>query len=117
MIGAAYFAASLWASDCDRASTQAQLNACYGEDFAKADRALNKIRAALNADQKAALKNAQAAWIDFRDLAREFETINSKSGSIHTAALGVCLTEKTNARIAEIEKLANCEEGDITCVR
>ena len=57
----------------------------------------------------------QLAWIKFKDLACQFETSGTEGGSVHAMVLAECLIEKTRHRNKELEALANCQEGDLSC--
>ncbi|MDR1662082.1 MAG: lysozyme inhibitor LprI family protein [Azoarcus sp.] len=97
------------------------MNRCHAAEYKTADRTLNDVyvsyRATLNEIQKKSLSNAQFAWIKYRDLSCDFETLNARGGSMFQMVLSMCLTEKTHSRIKEIEKLNTCNEGDVSCSR
>ncbi|MDR3352067.1 MAG: lysozyme inhibitor LprI family protein [Zoogloeaceae bacterium] len=105
--------------DCGNAQTQLEMNECAVKEYEEVDKDLNAIyasfRTSLDSEHKNALKEAQNAWIKFRDLSCALETLGSIGGSIYQMELNICLAEKTRARINEIKKLSGCEEGDISC--
>lgn len=88
------------------------MNACAHQDFEKADKALNEAYAAVIAlhrnDPEAIglLRSAQRSWIKFRDAECEFQTIDSKGGSIRPLLRSQCLTERTEARTKQLRKQA-----------
>lgn len=106
-------------ADCGDPQTQLELNECAAEEYEAADKELNAVyssyRKSLPAESKTMLKEAQSAWIKFRDLSCAFEASGSIGGSIYHMVLSSCLAEKTRIRTEEIKKLGACEEGDLTC--
>jgi uncharacterized protein YecT (DUF1311 family) len=107
------------AVECNQASTELGMRQCVTEEYSKLDKQLNKIyseyRGRLNDVQKQQLKEAQLAWVKFRDLACKFEASGVEGGSAHQMVVTQCLSQKTRGRISEIERLLNCEEGDLSC--
>jgi len=112
-------ASSAWAADCTNASDQASLNQCTSGDYASQDKRLNQVygdyRARLAPQQKQQLKAAQLAWIKFRDLSCAFESSGVQGGSAYSMVLSGCLAAKTTTRIDELQRLADCPEGDLSC--
>jgi uncharacterized protein YecT (DUF1311 family) len=114
---------ALWnfarAADCEAAQTQAKMTQCAGHDFQKVDKVLNntysEYQNRLNESQKRQLQTAQLAWIKFRDQSCDFESSGVKGGSAYPMVRYHCLAEKTKIRIKELEKLASCKEGDLSC--
>jgi len=91
---------------CTDANTQAEMNICAGKEYKTADAALNqtyqKLVAKLEAEEKAELKEAQTAWIKYRDTNCEFVANQYKGGSIRPMILGLCLADVTRNRTAEL---------------
>jgi uncharacterized protein YecT (DUF1311 family) len=106
------------AADCDSGKT-ADLNACAAADLKKADgdlnSAYNQYRRRLEPEQKEQLKDAQMAWIKFRDAACVFESSGVKGGSAYQMVYTACLAGKTRTRLKDIQELARCEDGDLSC--
>ena len=123
IIGFMYFIPSasnyVFAADCQNARNQTEMNQCAYSDLdhetKKINKTYNDYRAKLDPEQKQQLKEVQLAWIKFKDLACKFSASGSEGGSIHPTILAGCLTEKTRQRNKELEALANCEEGDMSC--
>jgi len=112
--------ASAAAIDCAAAKTQADLATCTANDAASADTALNAVYKALAgrlapADQKR-LREAQRAWIPFRDKECSFRTRPYADGSVYSSLIGVCKAELTKARLAQLQHQLQCPEGDLSCV-
>ena len=95
---------------CDNAQTQVELNECQAREYKKADAALNTVYKQLMAKiddegERTALKNAQLAWIKFRDADCEFEAYQNKGGTIYPLIYDGCLTTLTRARTKELNDL------------
>jgi uncharacterized protein YecT (DUF1311 family) len=99
--------------DCMNAFTQADMNQCADIAFQDADATLNDVYATAldvagqineysESDAVAALREAQRAWITFRDLACEVETISSEGGSIRPMEYSNCLERLTWQRINDL---------------
>ena len=105
--------------DCAEARTQVDMNACAATAFRWVDTELNRrfadYRARLTPDQGRQLRDAQAAWVRYRDLACRFESSGVEGGSVHPFVLHQCLAARTKSRLGELEALAVCEEGDLAC--
>jgi len=107
------------ARDCTNPATQADITACAGEDEAGSDAALNASYKALfamlaPADQ-ARLRDAQRAWIVFRDKECAFRTSPYSDGSIAPALQARCLADLTAQRAAQLRAQVGCKEGDMAC--
>ena len=106
-------------ADCSTGKTQLDINECVAAEYQKADKELNRVysayRARLDDQQKQLLKDAQVAWLKYRDLSCKFESADVSGGSAYSMVLQSCLIEKTKARIEDLKKLGNCQEGDLSC--
>ncbi|MBO1074075.1 lysozyme inhibitor LprI family protein [Roseomonas marmotae] len=109
------------AQDCSRQATQADMNECAGDGLRKADAALNEayqqIMARLRPDAPArqALRDAQRAWIRFRDGECDFATIGVEGGSIRPMLAAQCRQRLTEERLAQLRRYLSCREGDLDC--
>lgn len=108
------------ATDCAAAKTQADLATCTAKDAASADAALNAVYKALAgrlapADQQR-LRDAQRAWIPFRDKECAFRTQPYADGSVYSSLVGTCKAELTEARLTQLQHQLQCPEGDLSCV-
>ncbi len=105
--------------NCQHAMTQADMNVCAAKAHELADKQLNSLyqqyRQRLAADDQQRLTIAQRAWIGYRDAACRFETAQVSGGSIFPTIWLQCLTGKTENRIKELQKLLQCQEGDLDC--
>ena len=92
---------------CDDAQSQADMNICWGNEYKKADAALNKtyqqLAAKLDDDEKSQLKNAENAWLKYRDANCEFVADQYKGGSIRPMIAAICLADVTNNRTTELK--------------
>lgn len=111
--------------DCANAMAQAELNLCSYQEWQAADAELNAAYkqamallkqwdADLPADEKGAataLKDAQRAWITFRDKACEAEGYAMKGGSAEPLLINGCMRvlteERTRHLTSMVEAYAN----------
>jgi uncharacterized protein YecT (DUF1311 family) len=110
---------------CEDAITQREMNDCAAQDFTAADQELNEAygaaRAALrlidrsllpdDRGAEAALRDAQRAWITFRDNACAAEGFRMRGGSAEALLVYSCMTRLTNQRIDDLWSLAEDEEN------
>ena len=89
---------------CASAQSQAEMNICAGKEYKSADAELNqvyqKLSSILNDEEKSQLKEAENAWIRYRDLNCEFVADQYKGGSIRPMIHGLCLADVTRNRTA-----------------
>ncbi|MDX8517294.1 lysozyme inhibitor LprI family protein [Mesorhizobium dulcispinae] len=112
-------AAHAAAADCAAAKTQADLATCTAKDAASADTALNAVYKALTgrlaaADQQR-LRDAQRAWIPFRDKECAFRTKPYADGSVYSSLVETCKAELTKTRLTQLQHQLQCPEGDLSC--
>ena len=92
---------------CEDAQTQTDMNICWGNEYKKADAALNqtyqKLAAMLNDDEKVQLKTAENAWLKYRDANCDFVADQYKGGTMRPMIAAICLTDVTNNRTAELK--------------
>lgn len=107
------------ASTCDNPRNQLELNGCATDRYAQADKTLNQDYAAyrkrLSPIQLKQFRQAQNAWIKFRDASCAFEASGVEKGSAHPMVHRQCLAVKTEERVQQIKALASCQEGDLSC--
>ena len=106
--------------DCAAAKTQADLATCTAANGASADVGLNAVYKALAgrlapADLKR-LRDAQRAWIPFRDKECAFRTKPYADGSVYSTLVETCRAELTKVRLAQLQHQLQCPEGDLSCV-
>lgn len=94
-----------------RELSQQGMNACAGDAYERADKALNTQWAAVmktygdDADAKALLLDGQRAWLKYRDAQCKIAAFDSHGGSIWPLMNSGCLAEMTRARTAELKAL------------
>ena len=92
---------------CANPVTQLEMNQCAGKKFRAADATLNqvyrKLVAMLDEEEIAQLKEAQTAWLKYRDTNCEFVADQYKGGSIRPLIQATCLGDMTNRRTAELK--------------
>ena len=100
-------------------ATQYDMDMCAGQDFKKADDALNalyrKMLPRYNATDQALLKDAERKWVAWRDAECAFDTNLSMGGTMHPMVETMCQTEMTKARVKELEAQLKCTDGDTSC--
>jgi uncharacterized protein YecT (DUF1311 family) len=102
------------ARDCTKLDTQAEMNICAGKNEAAADAALNQLYRKLMAAQsgeaaKARLRDAERAWVAYRDGECRFDVgPREEGGSIWPLAWSTCLRDKTDARLRELQHHLDC---------
>lgn len=127
LVCAAGFAgvAQAQAVDCPNAMTQSEMNACAARDFEAADSDLNaayarartamrRLDAELAAGQagaELALRDAQRAWITFRDTACVAEGFVMRGGSAEPLLVFGCKARLTQQRAQDLWALAAGIEG------
>jgi len=108
------------ADNCDALRTQTEITACFGDDEKAGDSALNKLYQSLmhvlsDAD-KQRLREAQRAWISFRDKECTFRVAPYADGSVGPSLTARCVTALTAQRVIDLRQQVNCEEGDLSCI-
>ncbi|MBZ9761404.1 DUF1311 domain-containing protein [Mesorhizobium sp. CA8] len=108
------------AIDCAAAKTQADLATCTAANAASADAGLNAVYKALAGRLAPAdlwrLRDAQRAWIPFRDKECAFRTQPYADGSVYSSLVETCKAELTKVRLAQLQHQLQCPEGDLSCV-
>ena len=95
--------------DCGAQSSQIEMNACFGRDLQRADSRLNGAYAkrldGMRDDPGGArlLRDAERAWMDFRDKNCAFLAHGEEGGSVYSTMLATCRITMTEARTKEIQ--------------
>lgn len=93
--------------DCEGAQTQFEMTQCAHREFVKADAELNKFynrfAAKLDEEKRAQLKEAELAWIKYRDATCDFEGAFYKGGTMRPMIQYACLARVTNDRTADLK--------------
>jgi uncharacterized protein YecT (DUF1311 family) len=102
--------------DCE-GETRHEMNMCAGSKFEKSDKVMNerysKLMKRLDLEDQEKLRQAQRAWISYRDKVCEFET--NGLGSVRPTIFAGCLTALTEDHIKYLDSQLTCEEGDLSC--
>ena len=93
------------AQAADAASADARLNATYKALMGKL----------ASADQQR-LRDAQRAWLVFRDKECRFLSQGADAGSMRFSVNSDCVTTLVEARTGELQRQLDCAEGDPNCV-
>ncbi|WP_239025334.1 lysozyme inhibitor LprI family protein [Rhodoligotrophos defluvii] len=118
---AAMPAAAQSTTDCGNAKTQADMNQCAAQAFEKADAELNRVfqqlLGKLEQDGKGYARDAQRAWIAFRDKECVFRAGGpaDQGGSIWPMIYAECRAELTEDRVKQLQTQVKCPGGDLSC--
>lgn len=108
-------AQTLWAapSDCANAVTTADMRACADRDYRAADVELNRVyadlRSRLSGAQQERLKEAQRAWIAFRDRQAAFVGGVAAGGTLGPLLEVSELADLTRKRVEQLRRYLNDE--------
>ena len=106
--------------DCEDPQSQEEMTGCAGLAFEDADRRLNEVWPRLveiaqdndflgvddgRPSYEETLREAQRAWIGFRDANCTFEGFQARGGTMEPMLIGDCLARMTEARIMELTDL------------
>ena len=82
------------------------MNDCAGKEYKTADVVLNQVYrqlvSLLDDQEKSELKEAQTAWLKYRDANCDFVADQYKGGTIRPMIHGLCLAEMTRNRTTEL---------------
>ena len=93
-----------------RGGNMMEMNMCLAQAYAESDARLNLVyRHLIDAlADPVPLRQAQRAWIKFRDLQCEFEVPPSWTGSGVPYSRNSCLIDHTERRIRDLERVRPC---------
>ena len=113
-VAAVFAQAQKMPEPCADAQTQAEMTMCWGKEYKAADARLNeayrRFAAKLDDEEKAQLKNAQLAWLKYRDANCDFVADQYKGGTMRPMIAAICLADVTNNRTTELK--AQMKERD-----
>ena len=91
---------------CAKASTQADMNDCWGREYKAADATLNQVYrrlvSKLDDEEKAQLKEDETAWLKYRDANCDFVADQYKGGTMRPMVYAICLGDMTRNRTTEL---------------
>src|SRR6185369_13463031 len=91
---------------CANPQTQVEMTQCAAEAYKAADAVLNQVYrqlvAKLDDDEKAQLKEAQTAWLKYRDTNCDFVADQYKGGTMRPMIYAGCLADVTKNRTSEL---------------
>jgi uncharacterized protein YecT (DUF1311 family) len=107
------------AQNCADAQSQTDMDICAGQDFTKADAALNavykQLMAKITPAGQASLKKAEKSWLVYRDDQCAFNTLGSAGASVNPMVSATCKTALTTQQTAQLKAQLDCAEGDMSC--
>ncbi len=95
-----------WLQRCGDGPQQ-QMNACMAEEYWKSDARLNTLYQELIGvlENPAKLRQAQKAWLHFRDLSCEYESSGiGRDGSLYPFSVAACRIDLTENRVRDLER-------------
>lgn len=96
---------------CANAGSQADMNDCAGREYKAADTTLNQVYrqlvSLLDDEEKLQLKEAQTAWLKYRDANCEFVGGQYKGGTMRPMVHAMCLADMTSSRTGELKVQIN----------
>jgi uncharacterized protein YecT (DUF1311 family) len=105
--------------DCDNAMNQNDMNICASQDFDRSDAKLNKVYKALVAKLEGKeidqLKEAQRAWLTYRDAECRYTVRQNEGGSIYPTVWFGCLTQQTETRTKQLQAHLDCMNNSDDC--
>ena len=91
---------------CANPQTQTEMTRCAADAYKAADVVLNqvyqKLVAKLDDEEKAQLKEAQTAWLKYRDTNCDFVADQYKGGTMRPMIYAGCLADVTKNRTSEL---------------
>jgi len=92
----------------------------FADEATQADAALNANYKALSSQLDGAnqqrLRDAQRAWLAFRDKECSFRAQGGGGGTASALARSGCIAELSQQRADALKRQLDCPEGDVTCV-
>jgi uncharacterized protein YecT (DUF1311 family) len=101
------------------AQSQAEINEAASNLLkaasAELSSAVKQYRERLSGIQLAMFDQSQQAWVQYRRAVCDFESSGVSGGSAQAMLQASCLENSTRERIKYIQRLSECEEGDLSC--
>ncbi len=107
--------------ECGSKSGQSEMNACFAKILQNLDADLIRDYAKLmdrlkDAAAKTMLRDAERAWLVYRDKHCAFVSFAAEGGTIRPSINAVCVADLTKSRTRELDDQLDCKEGDLACV-
>lgn len=101
---------------CSNLPNQNALNSCSSSVLNSANQKINTVYAnymkELNSTEKLQLKEAQRAWIQYKEKDCQFQSSPVLKGSLYPFVHNACLVEKTETRTKELLDMQECRSGN-----
>ncbi|WP_289352960.1 lysozyme inhibitor LprI family protein [Acinetobacter baumannii] len=101
---------------CSNLPNQTALNSCSSNALNSANQKINTVYAnymkELSPTEKLQLKEAQRAWIQYKEKDCQFQSSPVLKGSLYPFVHNACLVEKTETRIKELQDMQECRSGN-----
>lgn len=103
---------------CADINTQSGINKCANANYAHADGAMqavyDRLQRQSDSDGKERLRNAQRAWIAFRDNWCRYVSRQTEGGSMHPSVVATCLIKLTQEQTERLTYQLTCN-SDTDC--
>ncbi|MFK6685772.1 lysozyme inhibitor LprI family protein [Acinetobacter baumannii] len=101
---------------CSNLPNQSALNNCSSNVLNSANQKINTVYAnymkELSPTEKLQLKEAQRAWIQYKEKDCQFQSSPVLKGSLYQFVHNACLVEKTETRTKELQDMQECRSGN-----
>ena len=101
------------------AQTQSEMSKAAFDAFDSARKeltaAVTQYRARLTGNRLVLFDDTQSTWERFRDATCAFQSAGLEGGSARPMVHAQCMEALTRLRLVQINDLANCQEGDLSC--
>ncbi|WP_202743949.1 lysozyme inhibitor LprI family protein [Acinetobacter calcoaceticus] len=101
---------------CSNLPNQSALNNCSSNVLNSANQKINTVYAnymkELSPTEKLQLKDAQRAWIQYKEKDCQFQSSPVLKGSLYPFVHNACLVKKTETRIKELQDMQECRSGN-----
>lgn len=95
--------------ECTDPQSQLVMNQCAARDYAREDARLNRnyavLMAKLESERRSKLREAEQAWLNFRDLQCDFDSDQYAGGTMYSLVRSSCLTQMTKQRNKDLKAM------------
>jgi len=100
---------------CSNLPNQNALNSCSSNVLNSSNQKINSVYTnymkELSPTEKLQLKEAQKAWIQYKEKDCQFQSSPVVKGSLYPFVHNACLVEKTETRTKELQDMQECRSG------
>lgn len=121
LLGLAFWASNAIAAECEKATTQIDLNMCSERTLEESEIALANVQQQIvdrlkeRPETLNALNKAQQTWLTFRNAECAFASSDGTGGSAYSMIVSRCREGLNRERTKRLALYLTCEEGDPLC--